>query len=81
MPFTTRLLVYRPADPERFNGTVVVSWNNVTAGYELFGAESAEFLEGGYAVVAGHRATGRRHRVPDRTVRAWPRGIRRVTAR
>ena len=52
VPFTTRLLVYRPADPERFNGTVVVSWNNVTAGYELFGAESAEFIEGGYAVVA-----------------------------
>src|SRR4029077_18546146 len=47
-----RLLVYRPADPARFNGTVVVSWNNVTAGYELFGAESAEFIEGGYAVVA-----------------------------
>ena len=52
VPFTTRLLVYRPADPARFNGTVVVSWNNVTAGYELFGAESAEFLDGGYAVVA-----------------------------
>src|SRR5215218_6297631 len=40
VPFRTRLLVYRPADPARFNGTVIVSWNNVTAGYELFGGES-----------------------------------------
>src|SRR5689334_15789343 len=51
MPFKTRLLVYRPADPNRFNGTVVVCWNNVTAGYELFHGESPEVLEGGYAYV------------------------------
>ncbi len=51
MPFRTRILVYRPADPERFNHTVVVSWNNVTAGYELFGGESPEIFEGGYAFV------------------------------
>jgi hypothetical protein len=52
LPFKTRLLVYRPADPKRFNGTVVVCWNNVTAGYELFQGESPEILEGGYAYVA-----------------------------
>jgi len=51
VPFKTRLLVYRPADPARFNGTVLVSWNNVTAGYELFQGESGEILEGGYAFV------------------------------
>src|SRR4051794_5559258 len=51
LPFTTRLLVYRPADPARFNGTAVVCWNNVTAGYELFHGESPEILEGGYAFV------------------------------
>ncbi len=51
MPFKTRFLVYRPADPKRFNGTVVVCWNNVTAGYELFQGESPEILEGGYAFV------------------------------
>src|SRR5437016_2716729 len=51
VPFKTRILVYRPAAPERFNGTVIVSWNNVTAGYELFGGESPEILEGGYAFV------------------------------
>ena len=33
-PFKTRLLVYRPADPQHFNGTVIVTWNNVTAGYD-----------------------------------------------
>ncbi len=49
--YRTRLIVYRPADPERFNHTVVVSWNNVTAGYELFGGESDEYFEGGYAFV------------------------------
>lgn len=31
-PFTTRLLVRRPADPARFNGTVLVEWLNVSAG-------------------------------------------------
>lgn len=50
--FKTRFLVYRPIDPKRFNGTVVVCWNNVTAGYELFQGESPEILEGGYAYVA-----------------------------
>jgi hypothetical protein len=52
MPFKTRFLVYRPRDPKRFNGTVVVCWNNVTAGYELFHGESPEILAGGYAFVA-----------------------------
>jgi hypothetical protein len=33
-PYTTRLLVYRPADPKKFNGTVVVEWLNVSAGFE-----------------------------------------------
>ncbi len=50
-PFRTRMLVYRPIDAARFNGTVVLTWNNVTAGYDLFGAESRELFEGGYALV------------------------------
>ena len=33
--FKTRLVVYRPIDPARFNGTVVVEWLNVTAGADL----------------------------------------------
>ena len=51
VPFKTRLLVYRPADPAAFNGAAVVCWNNVTAGYELFFGESPEVLDGGYAFV------------------------------
>ncbi len=34
-PFKTRLVVRRPAAPSRFNGTVIVEWNNVTAGRDL----------------------------------------------
>jgi hypothetical protein len=45
------MLVYRPSDPAKFNGTVVVTWNNVTAGYDLFSAESLELFEGGFALV------------------------------
>ncbi len=51
VPYRTRILVYRPGDPKRFNHTAVVCWNNVTAGYELFAGESPEILEGGYAFV------------------------------
>ena len=43
--FRTRLLVVRPADPSTFNGTVIVFWLNVTAGYEL-GSAGGEALRG-----------------------------------
>ena len=61
-PFRTRFLVYRPAAAERFNGTVLVSWNNVTVGFELFRGESAEIFEGGYVFVAATvQQIGRAH--------------------
>jgi len=42
--------VVRPEDPAVFNGTVVVFWNNVSAGYEnIGGGESPELFDGGYA--------------------------------
>ena len=50
-PYRTRIVVYRPTDPAQFNGTVVVSWNNVSAGYDLFGGDSLEILEGGFGYV------------------------------
>jgi len=68
MPYKTRILIYRPTDAERFNGTVIVSWNNVTAGYELFGGESPEILDGGC-----HGPARRRARLPRQ-----PAGPRRV---
>lgn len=45
-PYRTRVLVQRPADPARFNGTVIVGWNNVTAGYELLAELPIMFDEG-----------------------------------
>lgn len=43
--FKTRLLVVRPKDASAFNGTVIVFWLNVTAGFEL-GSASDEALRG-----------------------------------
>jgi hypothetical protein len=34
LPYTTRIIVRRPADPAAFNGTVVVEWWNSTAGFD-----------------------------------------------
>jgi hypothetical protein len=34
-PYTTRMVVYRPANPARFNGTVIVEWLNVSAGLDV----------------------------------------------
>src|SRR4029077_18533740 len=33
--YVTRLVVRRPAAAARFNGTVIVEWNNVTSGHDL----------------------------------------------
>lgn len=33
-PYTTRLIVTRPIDPDAFNGTVLLDWVNVTAQFE-----------------------------------------------
>ncbi|MGA5761398.1 alpha/beta hydrolase domain-containing protein [Nonomuraea bangladeshensis] len=52
--YTTRLLVERPADPARFNGTVVVEWLNVSFGVDI-GVEWSQshelFTRAGYAYV------------------------------
>lgn len=53
-PFKTRILARYPADPAKFNGTVMVEWFNVTSGADLdmemayFGEE---ILRRGYAWV------------------------------
>jgi hypothetical protein len=44
--FRTRVLVQRPRDAAHFNGTVVVCWNNVTAGFELLADVSSALGEG-----------------------------------
>lgn len=53
-PYTTRLLVERPADPSRFNGTVIVEWLNVSFGVDI-GVEWSQshehYTRAGYAYV------------------------------
>jgi hypothetical protein len=53
-PFKTRIVVRRPEDPAKFNGKVIVEWQNVTAGYDLeanwFG-DPYYLLRHGYAYV------------------------------
>lgn len=53
-PYQTRLLVRRPADPARFNGTVLIEWLNTSLGFDLDGAwmiHRDEILREGYAWV------------------------------
>jgi Alpha/beta hydrolase domain len=50
--YRSRFVVYRPIDPAGFNGTVLVSWNNVSAGFDGYSVDSAEILASGSAYVA-----------------------------
>jgi hypothetical protein len=52
-PFQSRMHVVRPAGPEAFNGTVVVTWNNVSGGQDNFtvGFKAARLIEDGFALV------------------------------
>jgi hypothetical protein len=52
--YTTRILVRRPTEPERFSGTAVVEWFNVTAGMDSepdWGFLHDELLREGHAWV------------------------------
>ncbi len=51
-PYTTRVLVRRPTDPTRFNGTVIVEWLNVTLDQDIdfvFAATRELLVRDGYA--------------------------------
>lgn len=50
-PYRTRLLVRRPKDPAKFNGTVLVEWLNVSAGYDIACADPRGLYEAGFAWV------------------------------
>jgi Alpha/beta hydrolase domain len=53
-PFVTRIVVVRPTDARKFNGTVVVEWLNVSAGTDAtpdWNATHREIMRGGYAYV------------------------------
>jgi hypothetical protein len=52
VPYTTRLIVRRPTDPAKFNGTVVVEWLNDTAQFDtdaIWGQTHVELVRDGYA--------------------------------
>ena len=54
-PYTTRIVVLRPSDPAKFNGTVLVEWLNVTAGQDTpadWMVAHREMIRNGYAYVA-----------------------------
>ena len=73
-PYESRMVIVRPVDPADFNGTVIVLWNNVSAGYENFGGgDSAELFEGGYAYVAVSVQRVGVHGQPDNPqgLRSW----------
>ncbi len=53
-PYTTRIVVNRPIDAKKFNGTVVVEWFNVSAGYDGapdWTAAHNQLIRDGYAWV------------------------------
>jgi hypothetical protein len=50
--YRTRMIVRRPASPSNFNGTVLMEWQNVFAGYDLdfaWVAASEHIIRRGYA--------------------------------
>jgi Alpha/beta hydrolase domain/Lipase C-terminal domain/Lipase (class 2) len=52
VPYRTRIIVRRPAKQSKFNGTVLVEWQNVTAGYDLDALwNHTHILREGYAWV------------------------------
>lgn len=53
-PYETRILVRKPKDPSRFNGTVLVEWMNTALGFDLDGGwllNREEIMRQGYAWV------------------------------
>ena len=63
--FRTRMLIVRPRDPTVANGTAVVHWLNVTAGYEKGTADDEELLSGYVWVGVSAQQVGIDGRAPD----------------
>src|SRR5688500_5823237 len=53
LSYRTRVVVRKPSDPSRFNDTVLVSWNNVSAGFENVAELTPEVSAGGFAQIGG----------------------------
>lgn len=53
-PYKSRMIVRRPTDSKRFNGTVVIEWLNVTAGADIsvdWGLTRHQIARDGYAYI------------------------------
>ena len=72
-PYRVRMLVLRPTDAHRFNGTVVVEWMNVSAGFEGaadYAQMNTELNREGYAWAGiGAQAVG--VNAPKTGLKAW----------
>lgn len=72
--YTTRIIVTRPTDPARFNGTVFMEWVNVTAQFEnaVDITEAHDFLlREGYAFVHVSAQAAGLCCVPELTPKMW----------
>lgn len=68
-PFTTRMVVRRPARTEAFSGTTFLEWNNVSFGHDI---EIDWFLSHDYFMSEGHVWVGlSAQRVGVDALRAW----------
>ncbi|HWF16354.1 MAG TPA: alpha/beta hydrolase domain-containing protein [Acidimicrobiales bacterium] len=66
-PYTTRVVVYRPIDSKKFDGTVAVEWLNVTGGVDAAAAwltGHAEMVRAGMAYVGVDAQAGGLYGVP-----------------
>lgn len=50
-PYKTRILVRRPRDPAKFNGTIIVEWLNVSAGLDINLLGDGIYHDSGFAYV------------------------------
>jgi hypothetical protein len=53
--YKTRMIIRRPNDPAKFNGTVIAEWYNVTLGQDIdfnWATSREYFIRNGYAVVS-----------------------------
>lgn len=48
-PYRTRILVRRPIDASKFNGTVIVFWMNTSAGFDISDFGSPQLMRRGFA--------------------------------
>ncbi|MFI5432989.1 alpha/beta hydrolase domain-containing protein [Rhodococcus baikonurensis] len=72
-PYTSRMLVRRPTDPEKFSGTVVTEWTNVSNNFDfdcLWARSADHLIHSGDAYVAVDAQTVGIEN-PDTGLKAW----------